>query len=799
MALLNWQTERRSRACRARVPGLLTRARVLSGLLLGTLLAATPLTLAQTEQSGVGEQRSEVSIENLRAFAKLYGYVRYFHPSDAASSVDWERFAVHGITQVENASSPAELKGTLEALFEPLAPTVQLYTEGEPPPAPHASLTPEDTTGLAFVAWQHRGLGNPGPYRSRRLNRLSDTPRDSSFGTVIQTIDAAPYRGMEIKLEGAVRAEVQGSGNRAQLWLRVDRPGEQMGFFDNMQDRPVTSSEWGTYTITGEVAGNAEEVAFGGFLFGEGKAYFDSFRLSVREDNTAVWRPVPLENPGFEADDPGDPPTGWRKNPPDYRFLSAAGGAFEGESALAIFPDRETREQEIGPLFDARPGPGEVVEKSLGHGLMVQLPLALYSRGGQTLRPDDAPSLEPLIAELGTPDMTSLSAEDDALRYANVVMAWNIFQHFYPYFDVIEADWDAVLTETLRRAEDDRTSEDLLYTLRWMVAQLGDGHGRVNHPVTEHEAGLPFLVDEVEGQIVVVATAEEVESCLQRGDVVVSLDGTPVEQVLTDAKVYISGSPQWKTVRALREFGRGQRGTQARLLLKRPGETLTCEVARRYDGSIQEARPEPIEELREGIYYVDLSRTSISTIIAERQALAAAKGIVFDLRGYPDSNHDVLRYLTENTLRSAHWQKPQLIYPDQEDRVGYDTSGRWNLVPGALRFTGKIVFLTDARAISYAESVMGIVEHYALGEIVGRPTAGANGDVNPFTLPGGYSFYWTGMRVVKHDGSQHHLVGIQPTVPVARTLEGVREGRDEDLERALELIEASRSESTKAP
>jgi C-terminal processing protease CtpA/Prc len=47
---------------------------------------------------------------------------------------------------------------------------------------------------------------------------------------------------------------------------------------------------------------------------------------------------------------------------------------------------------------------------------------------------------------------------------------------------------------------------------------------------------------------------------------------------------------------------------------------------------------------------------------------------------------------------------------------------------------------------------------------------------------------WTGMRVVKHDGSQHHLVGIQPTIPVPRTLEAVREGRDELLERALAVI-----------
>ena len=45
------------------------------------------------------------------------------------------------------------------------------------------------------------------------------------------------------------------------------------------------------------------------------------------------------------------------------------------------------------------------------------------------------------------------------------------------------------------------------------------------------------------------------------------------------------------------------------------------------------------------------------------------------------------------------------------------------------------------------------------------------------------------MKVLKHDESQHHLIGIQPTVPVSRTLKGVSKGRDEVLEKALGLIE----------
>ena len=43
------------------------------------------------------------------------------------------------------------------------------------------------------------------------------------------------------------------------------------------------------------------------------------------------------------------------------------------------------------------------------------------------------------------------------------------------------------------------------------------------------------------------------------------------------------------------------------------------------------------------------------------------------------------------------------------------------------------------------------------------------------------------MKVIKHDGSQQHGVGIIPNVFVSKTIKGVIESRDEFLETAIEL------------
>jgi C-terminal processing protease CtpA/Prc len=112
----------------------------------------------------------------------------------------------------------------------------------------------------------------------------------------------------------------------------------------------------------------------------------------------------------------------------------------------------------------------------------------------------------------------------------------------------------------------------------------------------------------------------------------------------------------------------------------------------------------------------------------------------------------------------------------------------WDLRPAAPHVGGRRVFLTDARAISYAESVMGYVADRKLGTIVGGATAGTNGNVATFDVPGGFRISFTAMRVTGHDGQKpHHLVGIRPDVPVEPTIAGLRAGRDELLERALEL------------
>lgn len=112
----------------------------------------------------------------------------------------------------------------------------------------------------------------------------------------------------------------------------------------------------------------------------------------------------------------------------------------------------------------------------------------------------------------------------------------------------------------------------------------------------------------------------------------------------------------------------------------------------------------------------------------------------------------------------------------------------WQMTPLQPHFSGRIVFLTDKRAISYSESILATVKGAKLGTIVGEPTAGANGNVNALPLPGGYVLMWTGMQVLNAKRGVHHTVGVAPDFLMKRTVAGVSAGRDEALEEAIRLI-----------
>lgn len=737
--------------------------------LAGLALCATSLSAQQ-------------EVDNVAAFARLYGATRWFYPSDAAATLDWNRFAVLGVSRVRQARTPADLERELEALFMPLGPRIEIGTS-------LPSRAPATTRDASLIAWSYYGPGfvspQRGPYRMKRTNRAMPAPGTSGSGVLLQSIGADSLRGRRIRMRGRVRVADPNLPGWAGLWLRVDRGPQTSAFFDNMQDRPVRDTTWREYVIEGPIASDATSIYFGALAVDSMTVDVDGIELSVRADS-GDWRALDIPDASFEA---AFGSKAWAMNG-GYMFTRPTSGAADGEQFMRVAPPSGVRPTlPATPPADSLETPiaGATVDIPLSRGLTARVPLSLTDAEARA----EPPALSDLRAALKSVGNPSGRSDVDA-RLADAVVAWNVYRHFYPYWSDIGVDWDARLRPHLAAALNAASTRDAhLDALRALVADVRDGHGYVNDQAVLRRYGmLPVRFRVLGGQLVVTASGD---SSVPVGSLVTTMDAVPAADRVAKEARFASGTTQWREARAASALQLCPADSTVVLGIQPPvggprQATLRC--SRAGFAAAVESRPDSIAELSPGIWYVDLTRVRAEALRSAMDTIAGASGVVFDMRGYPtDAGVAVLPYLlTASEDSTDRWMHvARIVEPFGE--VADWQHFTWHLRPATPHVAGRRVFLTDGRAISYAESVMGYVRDYKLGTIIGGTTAGANGNVAMFTVPGGFSITFTGMRVTRHDGrTPFHTDGVSPDIRMEPTLAGIRAGRDELLDRALSVL-----------
>ena len=124
--------------------------------------------------------------------------------------------------------------------------------------------------------------------RAAVVRRAPGRHLGEASGSVLQRIDATPYRGRRVRLRASARAEFA-DGGLAFLRLRVQPPdfGEHdipVNFFDSLDAHRVTSPEWGVFEIVADVPEEAGIITYGLFLAGSGAAWLDAVSLEAVEE-----------------------------------------------------------------------------------------------------------------------------------------------------------------------------------------------------------------------------------------------------------------------------------------------------------------------------------------------------------------------------------------------------------------------------------------------------------------------------------------------------------------------------------
>ena len=316
----------------------------------------------------------------------------------------------------------------------------------------------------------------------------------------------------------------------------------------------------------------------------------------------------------------------------------------------------------------------------------------------------------------------------------------------------------------------------------------------VNQP-PEGGGALPVLMRSLEGRIVVTDYTHELlgpMSGLEIGDVVVAIDGEPVQEMIARLAPYYGASNEPTRLRALaRNLANGFVGSCS-VVIERDGEqrTLTVERTDResLDHMVGRAHTLPgtgFRRLAGDVAYVPLADIKRETLAGEMEQVADAPALIIDCRSYP-SDFPIFdlggRLVTETTEFACFTR------PDGANPGAFAWSPGVSLKPVTPHYAGKVVILVDETTQSSAE-YHAMAFRAAPGAVVmGSTTSGADGNVSRYPLPGNITTMISGIGVFYPDRTPTQRVGIVPDREVKPTIAGIKAGRDEVVEAALEMV-----------
>jgi C-terminal processing protease CtpA/Prc len=188
---------------------------------------------------------------------------------------------------------------------------------------------------------------------------------------------------------------------------------------------------------------------------------------------------------------------------------------------------------------------------------------------------------------------------------------------------------------------------------------------------------------------------------------------------------------------------------------------------------------------------VKLSSIRNRDLVQYIQDARDTKGLIIDIRNYP-SEFVVFTLgglLVDRVTPFAHSTQGDLSNPGAFYWI--DDNSRQPLVPLSVAgapYKGKIVILVDEDSQSQSEYTAMAFRAVPGARVVGSTTAGADGNISPFCLPGSLCMQISGNGVFYPDNRPTQRVGIVPDVFVTPTIAGIRDGRDEVLEEGVRQI-----------
>lgn len=706
----------------------------------------------------------------------------------------------------------------------------------------------EETAQGKPVGWDHFGSSDykisldSASAKSGKYSAIIEFGGEASNYKALSFILPDNYEGKQITLSGYMKTENVTEGF-AGLWMRID---PQIAF-DNMNQRGVTGTTgWTKYEVTLPMnPSKTKQIVIGGLLVGKGKIWLDDLSITIdgkdiKEAKVYTKKLLPAEKD--KEFDKGStitfpivmsekllsnlellgklwgflkyhhPEVGAGNYNWDYelfRMLPAylnAGSNKQRDKALLAWigkydpiPVCETCKETSSDAY-LKPDLSWVENSNMNIDLKKKIK-EIYANRHQGEQFYIA-----MFPGVSNPDFrnensyANLSYPDAAFRLLALYRYWNMVQYFYPNKHLTDKNWNNVLREYISPFISAQNELEYELAAIRLIGEVHDTHANLwggKNKVEELRGDMyaPFCVRFIEEKLVVTDyyNPELKESAgLEIGDVITHINGRTIEFMVDSLAEYYPASNEAARLRDISAdlLRSSKQSISIKYVSANQNKQKDMMLYHRSRLNIYQwykvDKNEKCYKLLDGnIGYVTLASIKDEDVPAIKETFKNTKGIIIDIRNYPSAfmPFSLAPYFVSSSTPFVKFTNGNINNPGEftfTQNLSVPSSGE--------TYQGKLVVIVNEFSQSQAEYTAMSFKAGKNTTIVGSTTAGADGNVSTVLLPGGLRTMISGIGVYYPDGKETQRIGIIPDVKVEPTINGIKAGRDEVLEKAIELI-----------
>jgi len=373
---------------------------------------------------------------------------------------------------------------------------------------------------------------------------------------------------------------------------------------------------------------------------------------------------------------------------------------------------------------------------------------------------------------------------------------WNIIKYFNPYNYILDTPWDSTLFYNVLSIATASNYIDFYKCFKKVSANLNDAHVHGLTWSAEYNMFNTYcpqiILRHSQDKYIVVKSGYQ---SLSKGDVIVSVDGKSPVEIEENLRLYISaGNPAVFRRYMSTYMLRGDSASQIQIEYRNSLNQIKTLTAERkylyYDSWLSGYYPNDtlgnvkFKKWDCNIGYVNMGKLMPADVDSMYYNLYKTTAIIFDIRNYPkETVFYIADWLYPVKMCFAKLTKPDILYPGTYYWT-YSSAG-YNGNP--FSYAGKVIILCNQETQSHAEYTCMVLRAMPNAVVIGSQTAGADGNISYFNLSQEFQVGFTSLGVYYPNGDSTQRIGIVPDSVVYITPEGIGQGRDEVLEKALQV------------